>query len=492
MKQQQQQQQQQSTTTGGTQQPLTQQQSPTKQEPQQTQQQQSQQPSGGAAKAAAEANELLHEHHQRGEHLSPAERHQIRVEAGRKAVEHRDPEELRQTLEKSREASHHRTHEQYSEAARKAVQHRDPEELKQSLQKAREASQARTHEEKSAAAQKAAEHRMSHEHFGQESAQEHAQLLKEDALKATHKDLNVAQKLYEQMDQGKVLPTRPEEQKRGRPRTRPGERIGESIILERGQIYFFYSPKVDHQEAHSIDDVSKMFVLLTPKSFREGEPEPAKQNHRLLVMGRKKLPETQSRERYFGFVARVTPDIEQIVKGYFRKDTYHTDTKGDRVYAGARPAGRGVYAIVAHGTHCHLAYVLELPQHVGDVQKALNITPEGSYIVEVKNPTKPARGNQRGLTPEKAAHYPPALMEEFQNRRYARLKPDFLDFEGAELMFVGASDNLVEELGKAGEELEEDERVDAKKLSDAQLFEELRMGKEDHPPEPLLHDSALE
>ena len=51
-----------------------------------------------------------------------------------------------------------------------------------------------------------------------------------------------------------------------------------------------------------------------------------------------------------------------------------------------RPAGEGVYALVLHGNHTHLAYVLELPPAPGEVQSEFNIQPEGRFVIAVKNP----------------------------------------------------------------------------------------------------------
>jgi len=47
--------------------------------------------------------------------------------------------------------------------------------------------------------------------------------------------------------------------------------------------------------------------------------------------------------------------------------------------------------------HTHLAYVLELPKELGEVQKAFHIHEEGSFIISVKNPKREAKGFFRGL-----------------------------------------------------------------------------------------------
>jgi hypothetical protein len=46
-----------------------------------------------------------------------------------------------------------------------------------------------------------------------------------------------------------------------------------------------------------------------------------------------------------------------------------------------------VWLLGSSSNHTHLAYVLELPEEIGEVQEAFNISKEGSYIVTVKNPS---------------------------------------------------------------------------------------------------------
>lgn len=59
--------------------------------------------------------------------------------------------------------------------------------------------------------------------------------------------------------------------------------------------------------------------------------------------------------------------------------------KGDA----ARPVGEGKYAIIEHQNHTELAFILEMPQEIGEAQKELGIQKEASYIITVINPYKP-------------------------------------------------------------------------------------------------------
>src|SRR5690606_39241397 len=138
----------------------------------------------------------------------------------------------------------------------------------------------------------------------------------------------------------------------------------------------------------------------------------------------------------------------------------------------ARPAGEGIYAIVAHGEggerHTHLAYALELPEEPGEVQQELQLPEVSSYVVSVKNPEAPSPSSA-GLRGAQKAELPGALMERFRGRRFADLDPpEFLDHEGTELMFVGASEDVKEELG-----IELDPKHESEQTAD--LCSDLRM-----------------
>jgi hypothetical protein len=153
-------------------------------------------------------------------------------------------------------------------------------------------------------------------------------------------------------------------------------------------------------------------------------------------------------------------------------------TRGVRVQPPARPAGAGRYAIVEHDGHAHLAYVLELPREPGPAQEAFGIRPEASYVVAVRNPAAEAPPGV-GLPTRERADFPPELRERFGRRRFAPLDdPRLLDYEGAELVVIGAAEDVESELGVR---LDQDEE----RLETADLFRQLRIGPGELPVEPL-------
>ena len=115
-----------------------------------------------------------------------------------------------------------------------------------------------------------------------------------------------------------------------------------SRVQERGDIFFFYRPKVEREEAHDPDDVQRLYIVLRPqfterageereKAEEEGKEresghgeeaessEPQKVNagnellHRFIVMGRKSLPDPSKHGApFWGFVEMVTKDHEEL------------------------------------------------------------------------------------------------------------------------------------------------------------------------------------
>lgn len=263
-------------------------------------------------------------------------------------------------------------------------------------------------------------------------------------------------------------------------------------ILEKGFVYFFYRPKVGHEEAHSAADVQRLYMLLCPHptGISAGEKTLDKEHtKRLIILPRKKLPEAKKHARYWGFVKKVSKKIEEIDE-QLSEEVYGTKTRGERHLEGARPAGEGVYALVKKGDHTHFAYVLEMPHDIGEVQQAFNIKHEGTFICTVKNPEQPSTYGA-GLKGEQKAHFPKELEDRFKGitkeLKFAPVDPpEFLDYEGAEIILIGVTEDIKAELHEAGKELEKTEEKDEKKVSENKLYEELHLSKKEHPPQPLM------
>jgi hypothetical protein len=235
----------------------------------------------------------------------------------------------------------------------------------------------------------------------------------------------------------------------------------ENPLLERGDIYFLYRPRVGTEEAHGLKDVERFYILLKP--WRAGL-------YRLIIIGRKRLPDPKQHNRFWGFVWRVFRDRNELNQELGPQE-YETKTRGVRHVPPVRPAAEGIYALVRHGNHTHLAYVLELPRRQGPAERELNIEREASYVIAVRNPETP-RPPGTGLDPERDAEFPKKLKEKFGGRRFAPVDPpDFLNYEGAELVFIGASEDPERELGV-------EFKPDRETEHSADVFKDLKLPRE--------------
>jgi hypothetical protein len=213
----------------------------------------------------------------------------------------------------------------------------------------------------------------------------------------------------------------------------------EDSLVERGAIAFLYRPRVETWAARDLDDVQRFFVLLAPRGARGPLV-------RRVVVGRKRLPDTASHERFWAYVDRVGAHVRDVLSdvGAAR---YWTKTRGLRHQPGARAIGDGRYALSRHGTHVHLEYRLDRTARRGEVRGELRVVPRARYVVAVFSRSVPGE----------------------EERRFVPLEPEHLDLLGAELVLVGAG--AASDSGLlSGPDAEEDARTAAENAG----FEEFR------------------
>jgi hypothetical protein len=210
--------------------------------------------------------------------------------------------------------------------------------------------------------------------------------------------------------------------------------VAQAEVLERGELFFLYTPRVRPEKVlpFRIDDaplrlrdVQRLYVVLRPQG---------RALYRRLLVGRKRMPDTARRQRFWAEIERVERSASAVL-GDLRRFEYETKTRGRRVQPAARSAGDGVYALLRHGSHSHLTYRMVDPPEPSDVQRALGILPRASYIAAAFNPEAPPKLGRRA--PD-VPPLPQALRERFGERRFAPLDPDLLDLEGIELVLIGA------------------------------------------------------
>ena len=250
-------------------------------------------------------------------------------------------------------------------------------------------------------------------------------------------------------------------------------------ILEYGDIYFFYRPKVRSEQVKGIEDVRRFFMVTAP----EARNNKNSQLYRLFVIGKKSLPEVRksearASERYWARVGGIFKDANELTRE-LSSDEFR---RGDA----ARPVGEGKYAIVRHHDHAELAYVLELPNEPGEAQRELGIEKEASYIISVINP-KMTRPSENLPSTEEPPKYPQEVLDEFnETENFVSLSRDtrFIDYQNAQIILIGAREGRDVIKSEIGIEIDEDEKT-SQQLSAADIFNKLKLRKEQVPIRPL-------
>ncbi|KAB8073693.1 hypothetical protein BDV29DRAFT_201697 [Aspergillus leporis] len=277
----------------------------------------------------------------------------------------------------------------------------------------------------------------------------------------------------------------PDRSEAGVQKSQEREDVVPSNILEKGVIYFFYRPRVNVSEAHSVDDVARSFIVLRPTPLgaaldeTQGSLE-AGAKCRLMMLPKKKFP-TTGRERDMGFVEKAGQTMKELRENFIAGEKYETSTRGERTVPEAKPYAEGVYAITSTKRASHLAYILTIPGEIGPLQEDFGLHARGSWIVQSKNPKYP--GPSYAQIPNDP-EYPESVREKFQDYRWVPLTPEFINYQNAQFLMVGEA---TDDLGKAataepdgkrseekqpGEELEQledenKERVDSLKAAAA-------------------------
>ena len=184
-------------------------------------------------------------------------------------------------------------------------------------------------------------------------------------------------------------------------------------VLERGDIAFFYRPKVQPADALvETPGVQSFFCILSPAG---GGPA------RRLRIGRKRMPSARG-QRFWALVERVG-SFQRVLADQLEEERYTTKTRGERYQPGARAVAQGTYAFVRHDDHTHLVYRVEHAEHPDDLPEEVRVPGERSYVVLFKR-----RPRSRATWTTAGA-------------------PDLLDDEDAEIVLVGIDERADHESG---------------------------------------------
>jgi hypothetical protein len=91
-----------------------------------------------------------------------------------------------------------------------------------------------------------------------------------------------------------------------------------SEIIEQGDIFFFYIPKIDTEEVEDIKDVQRFYMVTGTEESTKGK-KTKEDTYRLFLVGQKQLPEivdgkSTSKERNWALNILTTSNAEDIHK----------------------------------------------------------------------------------------------------------------------------------------------------------------------------------
>ncbi|KAK4174171.1 hypothetical protein QBC36DRAFT_303075 [Triangularia setosa] len=273
-----------------------------------------------------------------------------------------------------------------------------------------------------------------------------------------------------------------------------------SSILEKGIIYFLFRGRVGIDEPSDVDEIARSYIILRPiaKDAKLGSgPIGDAGNSRVCVVPKKVLPKT-GKDRWISFVEKTGASFNELKEEFLKSNDYETKTAGTRHSPAATPVAEGVYAITSTGRDSHLAYILTLPDKLGEVQKDIGLKEKGSFIISTRNPQYEPPKNARL---PKGPEYPKELLDEFRSLRWAPTQPTHLDYVNTQFLLVGESSGIDKALepqkkdqkegknepAKELEQLEEEDAQRMKNLSSddsARIFADLQADAGDYPKLP--------
>src|SRR5215204_1111561 len=262
-------------------------------------------------------------------------------------------------------------------------------------------------------------------------------------------------------------------------------------ILEQGDIFFFYRPKVSSNEIKSIDDVRRFYMVLCPEDEQKiidntnnDTNTKKKKVYRLFIIGKKSLPEirkteARSSERFWAQVGGIFYDSKKLGEDL----TAEEFRKGDA----ARPVGEGKYAIIEHQNHTELAFILEMPQEIGEAQKELGIQKEAIYIITVINPHKPVPEGYTTAEAERPKY--PKDVQNYLTKTEGKFIPlsqnlTLINYQNAQIILIGAREGKDVIKQEIGLDIETEEGKE--NLFSSDIFTKLKIRKEQVPIKPII------
>jgi hypothetical protein len=231
--------------------------------------------------------------------------------------------------------------------------------------------------------------------------------------------------------------------------------------LEQGDIFFFYHPKHGLDAVEGPEDVASFHIILHPFDGNKC---------RYAAVSLKGLLESGGEGGWWARMEMVDVHPAAIQR----------KLRNSHPLPMARPCGEGVYAILRHGRHTHMAYALELPEKPAEVQHALGIFRRENPYIAILNPLQEAR-EEAALSPQVSLpEYPPHLLRKFGDRRFHPADPpELLDYPGAEFLVARRPVAAAEDLGLGL-------HPETETVETSEVFRVLSLRADEAPLEPLL------
>jgi len=262
-----------------------------------------------------------------------------------------------------------------------------------------------------------------------------------------------------------------------------------------------YTARMIVEKVSNFMDVQRFYILL--KTMTNNTP-----HFRLIRVGKKKLPSTVDHKNFWCLIEEVSSSLSSLTE----LNGKTPNNPSDRAIQPARIVAEGVYSLVLCHQRTHLAYALQLPKNLGEVQKAFNIELETNLVLTVKNPelSKPSQpisnesGNVSGNTSGNVSGNvsgttsgtyfsqstvltkipSPHFQKLFEGRGWISLFPiELLNYKGIEIILSAESTNL-EELRKIGQQIEEESQKTTSEY--LKLLEEFQIPTEKFNEEPII------
>ncbi|KAF2457580.1 hypothetical protein BDY21DRAFT_344253 [Lineolata rhizophorae] len=273
-----------------------------------------------------------------------------------------------------------------------------------------------------------------------------------------------------------------------------------SNIVEKGILYVFTRGRVGIEEPEGVSDLQRTYFVLRPlpkgAKLTDGPLEDAPTN-RLFAIPKKAFPKRRS-DRLMAFTEKGPTTIKNLKESFFGGEQHRTATRGKRETPPVIPVAEGVYAITELERSTHLAYMITIPEKIGEVQEDLGLMDKGSFVMSVKNPARPGPANAR--LPQ-GPDFPDEIMKEFRGLAWIPVKPHHLDYANVQTLLIG--EGTEGDVGKAldqtkkdakqdkeapGEEMEALEYEDEQRVQhlhgDDTVFDDLGISHKDYPKVP--------